>query len=367
MSRGEEIVEDGNGSQRVLDIVVSPIISGDGQILACVRVARDISEMKQMQEAIRDANLRLEEKVRDRTVQLERALDQLGQTHEQLLQSEKLAALGKIAAGLTHNIANPLSVLGPKLKLFGDYFWHVDRVLREYCVLNELQDPDEIKERLAGIAKKSQEGRGIGYYLRKLNRFVVPCVKEVHKIEKIVQDLVDYSRVHRPAVEPVEMNEQIRLVTSLLEYEFRNSQIRLDTDYADGLPLVECYAAEVNQVIANLLANSIEAVSVKRRMDPGFEPVIKIKTQAEDFAVNISIEDNGIGVSRDDLPRVFDPFFTTKPAGGAVGLGLSVSAGIIEKHGGSIRLDSELGEYSRFVIVLPTELAEKPERGGYVE
>ena len=367
LSRGEEIAKDGNDSQRVLDIVVSPIISGDGQVLACVRVARDITEMKQMQEAIRDANLRLEEKVRDRTVQLERALGQLSQTHEQLLHSEKLAALGKIAAGLTHNIANPLSVLGPKLKLFGDYFWYVDRVLREYCVLNELKDPDEIKERLAGIAKKSQEGRGIGYYLRKLNRFVVPCVKEVHKIEKIVQDLVDYSRMQRPEVEPVQINEHIRLVTSLLDYEFMNSQIRLYTDYADGLPPVVCYVAEVNQVITNLLVNSIEAVSVKRRKDPEFEPMIKIKTQAADSVVRISIEDNGIGVSKDDLTKVFDPFFTTKPAGGAVGLGLSVSAGIIEKHGGSIQLDSELGEYSRFVIMLPTELAQKPASGRYAQ
>jgi len=367
LSRGEEIIEDGNGSQRVLDIVVSPIISGDGQVLACVRVARDITETKQMQGAIRDANLRLEERVRDRTAQLERTLDQLSQTHEQLLQSEKLAALGKIAAGLTHNIANPLSVLGPKLKLFGDYFWYVDRVLREYCVLNKLKDPDEVQKRLADIAKKCQEGRGIGYYLRKLNRFVVPCVKEVHKIEKIVQDLVDYSRMQKPEVEPVQINEQIRLVISLLDYEFMNSQIRLDTDYADGLPPVECYAAEVNQVITNLLINSIEAVSVKRRMDPEFQPTIRIKTRAEDSVVKISIEDNGIGVSKDDLTKVFDPFFTTKPAGGAVGLGLSVSAGIIEKHGGSIQLDSELGEYSRFVIMLPTELAQTPASRRYVQ
>lgn len=367
LSRGEEVVADGNGSQRVLDIVVSPIISGDGQVLACVRVARDITEMKQLQGAIRDANLRLEDKVRERTRQLESALEELRQTHEQLLQSEKLAALGKIAAGLTHNIANPLSVLGPKLKLFGDYFWHVDRILREYCVLNELSDTDEIKERLAGIAKMSEEGRGISYYLRKLNRFVVPCVKEVHKIEKIVHDLVDYSRMNRPAVEPVQMNEQIRLVTSLLEYEFLNSQIRLDTDYADRLPLVRCHAAEVNQVITNLLVNSIEAVSAKQRANVGFEPVIKIKTQADDSAVRISIEDNGVGVNKDDLKKVFDPFFTTKPAGGAVGLGLSVSAGIIEKHGGSIKLDSEQGEYSRFVISLPAEIGRGLADGGYVQ
>jgi len=355
LSRGEDVVNS-NGSRRVLDMVVSPIISGDGQILACVRVSRDITEMKQMQGAIRDANLGLEEKVRERTAQLESALRQLRQTHEQLLQSEKLAALGKITAGLTHNIANPLSVLGPKLKLFGDYFWHVDRILREYRALHGLRDADELRERLAQIAKVSQEGRGISYYRRKLNRFVVPCVKEVHKIEKIVQDLVDYSRIQRPEVEPVEINEQIRLVTSLLEYEFKKSDIRLNTDYGDGLPRVECFAAEMNQVITNLLVNSIDAVSAKRRMDPDFEPVVGITTEGEDSVVKIIIEDNGIGVSTDDVTKVFDPFFTTKPTGGSLGLGLSVSAGIIEKHGGSIQLDSELGEYSRFVITLRPEL-----------
>ncbi len=357
LSRGEEVSEDGDGTKRVLDIVVSPVISGDGQVLACVRVARDITEMKQMQEAIKNANVKLEENVRARTVQLENALEQLGRTHEQLLQSEKLAALGKIAAGLTHNIANPLSVLGPKLKLFGDYFWHVDRIFRRYRALHDLDGPEVIKQRLELIAQESREGRGIDYYLRKLNRFVVPCVKEVHKIEKIVQDLVDYSRKQKPEVEPVQINDQLRLVTSLLDYGFKSSNIRLETRYHEGLPEVECYAAEVNQVITNLLINSIEAVSVKRRQDPDFEPVIRITTQGEDSVVKISIEDNGVGVETDDSTKVFDPFFTTKPVGGGVGLGLSVSAGIIEKHGGSIELSSKPGEYSRFVITLPTELS----------
>jgi len=357
LSRGEEVFVDGDGTKRVLDIVVSPVISGDGQVLACVRVARDITDIKQMQDAIKNSNVRLEENVRERTVQLENALEQLGRTHEQLLQSEKLAALGKIAAGLTHNIANPLSVLGPKLKLFGDYFCHVDNIFRKYQALHDLDDPDAIKQQLELIAQESREGRGIDYYLRKLNRFVVPCVKEVHKIEKIVQDLVDYSRIQKPEVEPVQINEQLKLVTSLLDYEFRSSNIRLETRYYDGLPEVECYAAEVNQVITNLLINSIEAVSEKRKQDPDFEPVIKITTQGDDSVVKISIEDNGVGVETGDSTKIFDPFFTTKPVGGGVGLGLSVSAGIIEKHGGSIKLSSKPGEYSRFVITLPTELS----------
>ncbi|MBN1593578.1 MAG: ATP-binding protein [Candidatus Coatesbacteria bacterium] len=366
VSRGEELVEC-SGSRRVLDMVVSPIISGDGQILACVRVARDITEMKQMQEAIRDANLRLEDKVRERTAQLESALRQLRQTHDQLLQSEKLAALGKITGGLTHNIANPLSVLGPKLKLFGDYFSHIDRILREYCALHELADPDAINEKLSSIAKMSQEGRGIAYYQRKLNRFVVPCVKEVHKIEKIVQDLVDYSRMNRPEVEPIEINEQIRLVVSLLEYEFRRSDIRIETDYAENLKPVECYAAEMNQVITNLLINSVDAISAKQRIDPEMKGLIKIATEGDDSLVKISIEDNGIGVNKEDISKVFDPFFTTKPTGGSLGLGLSVSAGIIEKHGGNIQLDSTPGEYSRFVITLRSKLPQERLREEYAQ
>ncbi|MCK4221865.1 MAG: GHKL domain-containing protein, partial [Dehalococcoidia bacterium] len=286
-------------------------------------------------------------------VLLENALEQLGRTHEQLLQSEKLAALGKIAAGLTHNLANPLSVLGPKLKLFGDYFWHVDGILRGYRALHDLDDPEVIKQRLGLIAQESREGRGIDYYLRKLNRFVVPCVKEVHKIEKIVQDLVDYSRMQKPEVEPVQINDQLRLVTSLLEYEFRNSKIRLETRYREGLPEVECYAAEVNQVITNLLINSIEAVSAKRKQDPDFEPMIRITTQGEDSVVKISIEDNGIGVERGDSTKVFDPFFTTKEVGQGTGLGLAVSHGIIAKHKGSIEVKSDVGKGTTFVIKLP--------------
>lgn len=359
LSRGEEIVEGDDGTKRVLDIVVSPIISGDGQILACVRVCRDITEMKQMQEAIREANLRLEDKVRERTGQLEDALGRLSRTHEQLLQSEKLAALGKIAAGLTHNIANPLSVLGPKLKLFGDYFWYVDGILRDYNELHGITDCAQLEEKLSAIAKKAQEGRGIPYYLRKLNRFVVPCVKEVHKIEKIVQDLVDYSRMEKPEVEPVDINEQLKLVTSLLEYEFKDKGIRLEKHYGDGLPVVECYAAEINQVITQLLVNSIEALSEKSRQVSGFEPVIKVSTRAEDSCVRIGIEDNGVGVSKEDVTKVFDPFFTTKPIGSGVGMGLSVSAGIVEKHGGTIELDSEQGKYSRFTILLPVSLVRK--------
>ena len=356
LSRGEQVIVREGGPRRVMDIVVSPIISGDGVVLACVRVARDITEMKEMQEAIREANVRLEEKVAQRTAELEKALARLRETHEQLLQSEKLAALGKIAAGLTHNIANPLSVLGPKLKLFGDYFWYVDRVLREYRTLHNASDARQIKQRLKEIEKKSQEGRGIDYYLRKLNRFVMPCVKEVHTIERIVQDLVDYSRMQKPEVEAVDLNEQLRLVTSLLEYEFRSKQITVQSSLDDRLPPVECYAAEINQVLTNLLMNSVEALSVKRKQDPSFVPRIKISTEAGDSSVRIRIEDNGVGVSKEDARRVFDPFFTTKPIGSGVGLGLSVSAGIIEKHNGTIDLDSEPGKYSRFTITLPVAL-----------
>ena len=358
-SRGEEVVKTEDGTVRVMDIVVSPITASDGQTLACVRVARDITEMKDMQKAVHGANILLEEKVKERTQRLEETLNQLSQTHEHLLQSEKLAALGKIASGLTHNITNPLSVLGPKLKLFGDYFWHVDGVLRDYRRLHELDDADLIKKALEETERKAQEGRGIDYYLRKLNRFVVPCVKEVHKIEKIVQDLADYSRMQKPEVEPVDMNEQLRLVTSLLEFEFKSHDIRLETRYEVGLPRVECYAADMNQVLTNLLVNGIEAVAVKKEREPRFSPVVKVATSSEEGKVLITVEDNGIGVSEEDALRIFDPFFTTKRVNEGVGLGLSVSAGIVEKHGGTIRLESDENKYSRFVIELPVLMREE--------
>ncbi|MCD6326474.1 PAS domain S-box protein [bacterium] len=357
-ARGEEVITNGDGSRRIVDIVASPIASGDGQSLACVRVARDITEMKEMQRAIHEANLRLEENVRERTSRLEETLTELGQTHEQLLQSEKLAALGKIAAGLTHNIANPLSVLGPKLKLFGDYFWHVDRILRLYRDLHNVKSPDEIEKALDVIAVKAREGRGIDYYLRKLNRFVVPCVKEVHKIEGIVQDLVNYSRFQKPEVEPVDLNAQIRLVLSFLEYDFRTHDIAVEREFNLALPSVECYAAEINQVLTNLLINSIEALVARKKREPDFAAAIIIRTAAVGERVRIEIEDNGVGVDQENESKVFDPFFTTKPVGGSVGLGLSVSAGIIERHGGSVRLDSEKNQFSKFTIELPIKLQE---------
>ncbi|MDP3085934.1 MAG: ATP-binding protein [Rubrivivax sp.] len=276
-----------------------------------------------------------------------KALNQrLSQTQEQLVQSEKLASIGLLAAGVAHEINNPVGYIFSNVASLEKYLEDVFRVLSAYeaCELEHAGHPaaqhlralrqevdlDYLKQDIPTLMRETQEG--------------------IARVRKIVQDLKDFSHVDaRRQWEWVNLHKGIDSTLNIVNHEIKY-KASVVKQYGE-LPEVHCLPSELNQVFLNLLVNAAHAITKERG-------VITIRTGTAADQVWIEVEDDGCGINADNLKRVFDPFFTTKPIGKGTGLGLSLSYGIVKKHGGRIEVDSELGRGTRFKVWLPIEPAE---------
>jgi signal transduction histidine kinase len=255
------------------------------------------------------------------------ALEELQRKELQLVQSEKMASLGQLVAGVAHELNNPISIV------YG-FLGQVSRrleVLKERLERGVPIDGEETFEELEDMLSRSKEGA-----LRTKN---------------IVTDLRTFSRLDEAEFKEVDLHAGLESTLHLLEHRL-GDRITIHRDYGD-LPPVACYAGQLNQVFMNLMANAIDSVEKK-----GGAGDIYVKTsavQGEDVEprVSVSIRDTGTGIEPAKLPRIFDPFFTTKDVGEGTGLGLSISHGIVTKHGGTIQVESKPGEGSAFTVELP--------------
>ena len=238
---------------------------------------------------------------------LEKAVGTLKTTQAQLIQSEKLSAVGQFVAGVAHELNNPLTtVIG-----FADLLQHMQL------------DP-------------------------KYQSYVDRISKSATRCHKIVNSLLGFSRQHEPERKPVKVNELAEAVVEIVAYDLRTSNINLVREYTPDLPLILGDSHQLQQVILNIINNARQALEPFRR-----DGQITIRTGCTDLYVWMRIRDNGPGIHRETLSRIFDPFFTTKPQGKGTGLGLSLSYGIMQEHRGYIRAESQPGEGTEFILELP--------------
>ncbi len=240
----------------------------------------------------------LEKKVEERTKELQEA-------QTQLIQSEKLASIGQLAAGVAHEINNPLGVM------LG--FTQV--------MLKKLPGEDPFRKPLISI-----EREGL-------------------RCKKIIQGLLDFSRRSTPTLQPLDLNESVEAACKLIEHQITIDNVRLIKGFAPNLPSIEGDTNQLQQVFVNLIINAYQA------MPQGGD--LRITTRTVGNQVQAIFADAGVGIRPEDLKHIFDPFFTTKEVGKGTGLGLSVSYGIIKSHGGRIEVDSRVGVGTRFVVSLP--------------
>jgi two-component system NtrC family sensor kinase len=243
----------------------------------------------------------------------------MGELNAQLVESDKLAALGKMAAGVAHEINNPLAVI---IQITG---WIKDLLTEE-----DIEGSKNFEEYRKSVGKIEEH---------------------VERIRKVVHGMLGYARRMEPRLDDVDVNETVKQTVALLENYARINNIEIQTDLPPDLPIIASDQAQLQQVFLNLISNAIDAL--------GRDGWIHIKTKRTDGRIAVSITDNGPGIPKDQQRKVFDPFFTTTEAGKGTGLGLWVSYNIVEKMGGTIMLSSEVGQGSTFTVYIPVVVPAK--------
>jgi len=311
-----------------------------------VQLEKEIEEHRKAQEELENSNNRLEQRVQERTHELserndevQRAYDDLKKVQGQLLQQDKMASIGHLAAGVAHEINNPMGFIVSNLGSLGRY---VDK-LGAYMDANEQYfagcEP--------GILEYLVQER-TKYKIDRIRQDLPELIAESHegaeRVRKIVQDLKSFSRIDNSTGEFSDINEGLESTLSIAWNELKY-KATVTREYGQ-LPRVWCNMGQLNQVFLNILVNAAHAIEEQGE--------IRLATWEEDGSVRIAISDSGGGIPPENVKRIFDPFFTTKAVGKGTGLGLAIAYDIVvNKHGGQIGVTSEIGKGSTFTITLP--------------
>ncbi|WP_341732522.1 AAA family ATPase [Microcoleus sp. EPA2] len=287
----------------------------------------------------------LEKRVVEKTQELQATLEELSRTQLQLIQSEKMSSLGQLVGGIAHEINNPINFIHGNL-------YYSDRYLQnlvDLLLLYQKYYPDPVQP----IVDKSEEIE-LDFLIQDFYKMIDSMKVGAGRVRDIVLSLRNFARLDESEIKWVNIHEGID--STLMILQKRLSGITVIKQYAH-LPLVNCYAGEINQVFMNLLMNAIDALyrGIGSKVDQTQPPTIWIATEVlEKNKVAIKITDNGMGMNSEVKARIFDPFFTTKPVGKGTGLGLSISYKIVlDQHGGNLICDSAPGEGAEFKVVLP--------------
>jgi len=293
----------------------------------------NLRKEQERQQLLAAQNEMLENQVAQRTSELKRSLDDLRSTQTQLIQSEKMASLGELTAGIAHEIQNPLN--------FVNNFSEVnDELVKELKAEAEKGNLDEIK----AIAKD------IEFNSEKINH-------HGKRADAIVKNMLQHSRTSTGQKEPTDINaladEYLRLAYHGLRAKDKSFNADIKTDFDETIGKINIVPQDIGRVVLNLINNAFYAVDEKKKQNQiGYEPIVSVSTKKSNGKVEIKIADNGNGIPQKVLDKIFQPFFTTKPTGQGTGLGLSLSYDIVKAHGGELKVETKVGEGSEFTIQL---------------
>jgi signal transduction histidine kinase len=296
-------------------------------------------------------NGRLLSELRQRTDDLTQSLDDLRAAQDRLVQTEKLASLGQLTAGIAHEIKNPLNFVNNFSALSAELIDELDEALAPAALDQKLRG--EVGE-LTGMLKSNLE----------------KVVQHGKRADSIVKNMLLHSREgggeHRPADINALVEESLNLAYHGARAEKSGFNVTLRRELDPDAGMVELYPQEITRVLLNLVSNGFYAVTKRKEAADGtFEPILSAATRSLGDRVEIRIRDNGTGIPLEVKEKMFNPFFTTKPAGEGTGLGLSMSHDIIVKqHGGKIDVDTEPGVFTEFIITLPRNAAAQSNSGG---
>ncbi len=303
------------------------------------RVERSLDLMSQ------ELNARLDEKQStEAALQQEKGeqtalIKRLEEAHNQLLQSEKMASIGQLAAGVAHEINNPIGYVGSNLGTLRGYVDRLLNVLAAFEAIEHELPEGATRAHLAAVKAEAD----LAYLKSDIADLLSETGDGITRVRRIVQDLKDFSHADAGEWVLADLHKGLESTLNVVnnEIKYKASVVR---EYGD-LPALRCLPAQLNQVFMNLLVNAAHAIEG--------QGTITIRTGVWNEEARVEVTDTGKGIPAHQLTRIFDPFFTTKPVGVGTGLGLSISYGIIQKHGGRIEVESEPGKGTTFRICLP--------------
>lgn len=322
--RGQEtMIQTESGVRIPVGVSCTPLLDEQGVVQGAVAIFQDLTEIKQLQ--------------------------------RQVLQREKMASIGELAAGIAHEINNPVGFIHANLCQMTEYLPDLSRYMDAVDSLRQAaagaQGAPSLQVALEEIEQLATE-LDVDYLRKDFGAAVRESLEGSERIRHIVTDLRDFS--HRGTAErtSADVNQCVDTTANIVWTMMKHS-VELEKEYND-LPDLLCYPMELKQVFMNLLMNAYQAIEEKLSQGEG-TGVIRIETHRREAGIEILISDTGVGVAEADLSRIFDPFYTTKEVGAGTGLGLSTSYGIIKRHGGEISVDSQFGQGATFVVWLPFE------------
>ena len=308
-------------------------------------------------EAMRVLNDQLEERVKQRTADLEQVNwqlitnnvellklnEKLESAQTQLLQSEKMASIGQLAAGMAHEINNPVGFVNSNLGTLNKYIAYIFKIVDAYEQVEAQNDAQLFSE-----VEKIKKQVDFPYIVEDFPCVVNESQEGLARVTRIVQDLLNFSHIDQHDWQQANLENGMDSTLNVISNEIKY-KAKIIKSYS-GLPEIDCFPSQINQVFMNLLMNAAQAIEVKG--------TITVRTGVSDDEVWVEVEDTGKGIEPEHINLIFDPFFTTKPVGKGTGLGLSLSYGIVRKHNGCIEVKSEIGKGSIFRVRLPMRQVE---------
>ncbi len=332
--RGSLLNKKKNGDSIWEQVAISPIENLTGEISHFLIIKEDITDQKQTEE-------KLEQTLAEATqmaINLEFLNAELKSTQSKMIQGEKMASIGQLAAGVAHEINNPMGFIASNLRSLNKYIDRITQYIEESKPIIETLD-EEHQQQLKQMRKKVK----LDYLLEDSKDLVDECLDGADRVRKIVQNLKTFSRVDQTGMQLTALNECIESTIAIVWNEIKY-KAELTKDLGD-IPQIECNSQELTQVFTNILVNAAQAIEKNG--------LITVTSRYEDPYIIIIITDNGCGMSEATQQKLFEPFFTTKPVGQGTGLGMSISYEIIKNHGGEISVNSTVGAGTQFTIKLP--------------
>jgi len=270
---------------------------------------------------------RYKEQLEMQNAELRRGREQVAALQAQVIQQEKMASLGQLAAGVAHELNNPVGFVHSNLEILGNY-------VTEFA--------SQVSQHSSKVEGKHDDTTGL---VGEITSIIGDCLEGAGRIRDIVTSLRSFSRLDESEVKETDIHDGIEATIRMLSQYYSSGKIELTRNYSE-IPRINAFSGQLNQVWMNLLTNAAQAIDSSKGR-------VSIATEHDEDHVFVRISDTGAGIPVQCVNKIFDPFFTTKPVGQGTGLGLSISFGIVERHGGTIAVDSKLGSGSTFTVALP--------------